>query len=134
MSSAAAVFVARASRRPTSQLAPHIELFSRVRLVGVVGANLDVLTQAQCLEAYPRFREDLAAFAAAGWAVELLDGLSEDGEAAPDAYAALVAFLGALNQRAAEPGTAAVRPGPFLAGRARLRAGTVAVHRLQPHD
>lgn len=95
--------VARGSRRPTSQLASHIELFSRVRLVGVVGANLDVLTQAQSLETYQRFRTDLAAFAAAGWAVELLDGLSEDGEAAPDAYAALVAFLGALNQRAADP-------------------------------
>ncbi len=95
--------VARGSRRPTSQLAPHIELFSRVRLVGVVGANLDVLTQAQSLETYPRFRDDLTAFASAGWAVELLDGLSEDGEAAPDAYAALVSFLGALNQRAADP-------------------------------
>ena len=43
--------VARGCRRPTSQLAPHIELFGRLRLVGVVGANLDVLTQAQCLEA-----------------------------------------------------------------------------------
>ncbi len=95
--------VARGSRRPTSQLAPHIELFSRVRLVGVVGANLDVLTQAQSLATYERFRCDLAAFAAAGWAVELLDGLSEDGEAAPDAYAALVAFLEALNQRVADP-------------------------------
>lgn len=95
--------VARGSRRPTSQLAPHIELFSRVRLVGVVGANLDVLTQAQSLETYQRFRTDLAAFAAAGWAVELLDGLSEDGEAAPDAYAVLIEFLRALNQRAADP-------------------------------
>ena len=95
--------VARGSRRPTSQLAPHIELFTRVRLMGVVGANLDVLTQAQSLETYPRFRSDLAAFAAAGWAVELLDGLSEDGEAAPDAYAALTAFLRALNGAAADP-------------------------------
>ena len=95
--------VARGCRRPTSQLAPHIELFTRVRLVGVVGANLDVLTQAQSLETYPRFRDDLAAFAAAGWAIELLDGLSEDGEAAPDAFATLAAFLTALNQRAADP-------------------------------
>lgn len=95
--------VARGSRRPTSQLAPHIELFSRVRLVGVVGANLDVLTQAQSLETFPRFRTDLAAFAAAGWAVELLDGLSEDGEAAPQAYVALTAFLSMLNQMASDP-------------------------------
>ena len=95
--------VARGSRRPTSQLAPHIELFTRVRLMGVVGANLDVLKQAQSLETYPRFRSDLAAFAAAGWAVELLDGLSEDGEAAPDAYAVLTAFLRALNGAAADP-------------------------------
>lgn len=95
--------VARGARRPTSQLAPHIELFSRVRLVGVVGANLDVLTQAQSLETHSRFRSDLAAFAAAGWAVELLDGLSEDGEAAPDAYAALIAFLRALDERDSDP-------------------------------
>lgn len=95
--------VARGSRRPASQFAPHIELFTRTSLVGVAGSNLDVLTQAKTIEAYPRFRRDLGAFAAAGWAIELLDGLSVDSESMPDAYTTLVAFLRLLNGSNSDP-------------------------------
>ena len=72
--------VARGSRRPASHLAPSIELFNRVRILGAVGSSLDILKQVEELESHPRLRTDLAAFAAAGWSVELLDGLSEDNE------------------------------------------------------
>ena len=95
--------VARGSRRPASQFAPHIELFTRTSLVGVAGSNLDVLTQAKTIETYPRLRRDLAAFAAAGWSIELLDGLSVDSESMPDAYTALVAFLRLLNSSNNDP-------------------------------
>ena len=89
--------VARGSRRPTSHLGPQLELFNRVRVLGAVGTNLDILSQAEALESYPRLRDDLAAFAAAGWAIELLDGLSEDGEPVPAAFAALLTFLRGLD-------------------------------------
>ena len=95
--------VARGSRRPASQFAPHIELFTRTSLVGVAGSNLDVLTQAKTIETYPRLRRDLAAFAAAGWSIELLDGLSVDSESMPDAYTALVAFLRLINSSNNDP-------------------------------
>ena len=89
--------VARAARRPNSQFAPHIELFTRVHLVAVAGMNLDVLTQAHTVETYPQLRANLAAYASAGWAIELIDGLSVDGESVPSAYTAVAEFLGALN-------------------------------------
>ncbi len=88
--------VARGTRMPASRLAPHLELFNRVRLLGAVGTNLDILSQVEALETYPRLQTDLAAFSAAGWAIELLDGLSEDGESIPDAYHALLTFLRGL--------------------------------------
>ena len=81
---------------PASRLAPHLELFNRIRLLGAVGTNLDVLSQVETLETYPRLQTDLSAFSAAGWAIELLDGLSADGESVPDAYHALLTFLRSL--------------------------------------
>ncbi|MBM4436892.1 MAG: DNA repair protein RecO [Actinobacteria bacterium] len=95
--------VARGARKPSSRLGPHLELFSQVRVLGVVGANLDILSQVEPLHTFTRVRADLHAFAAAGWAIELLDGLTEEGESAPDAYAALLAFLHGI-----EPATADV--------------------------
>lgn len=89
--------VARGSRRPASHLAPSIELFNRVRILGVVGSSLDILSQVEELESHPRLRTDLAAFAAAGWCVELLDGLSEDNEPSLDAYDAVLTFLRGLD-------------------------------------
>ena len=89
--------VARGSRRPASHLAPSIELFNRVRILGVVGSSLDILSQVEELESHPRLRTDLAAFAAAGWSVELLDGLSEDNEPSLDAYDAVLTFLRGLD-------------------------------------
>lgn len=85
--------VARGARKPSSRLGPHLELFSQVRVLGAVGTNLDILSQVETLHACTRVRADLDAFAAAGWAIELLDGLTEEGESAPDIYAALLAFL-----------------------------------------
>ena len=97
--------VARSARRPNSQFASHIELFTRVRLVGFTGKNLDVLTQAQTIETYPKLRDNLTAYAAAGWAIEIIDGLSIDGESVPGAYAAVTDFLKTLNdsKNAPEP-------------------------------
>jgi DNA repair protein RecO (recombination protein O) len=89
--------VARSVKRPNSQFAPHIELFTRVRVVAVAGMNLDVLTQAQTIKTYPQLRDDLTAYAAAGWVIELIDGLSIDGESVPTAYAAIAEFLELLN-------------------------------------
>ncbi len=89
--------VARGSRRPASHLAPSIELFNRVRILGVVGSSLDILSQAEELESHPRLRTNLASFAAAGWSVELLNGLSEDNEPSIEAYDALLTFLRGLD-------------------------------------
>ena len=46
--------VARGSRRPASHLAPSIELFNRVRILGVVGSSLDILSQVEELDSHPR--------------------------------------------------------------------------------
>ena len=130
--------VVRGSRRPTSHLAPHLELLNRVRLFGVVGTNLDILSQAEALESYPRLREDLAAFAAAGWAIELLDGLSEDGEPVPAAYGALLTFLRGIDLSNEPPDLwfLALAMALFDAHgySPQLHACTVCRQEIRPHD
>ena len=76
--------VAKAVRRPQSRLAGHIELFSLVDMYLVVGANLDVLTQATAMTTFPKLAADLERFAQASWAAETLDRLTPESEA--DSY------------------------------------------------
>ena len=73
--------VAKAVRKPQSRLAGHIELFSLADMYLVVGANLDVLTQATALTTYPQLAADLERFAQASWAAETLDRLTPESEA-----------------------------------------------------
>ena len=96
-------FVARGSRRPSSHLGPNIEIFSRVRILGVIGSSLHILSQAEEVESHPRLRTDLRAFAAAGWSVELLNGLSEDDTPSSGAYDALLTFLRGLDLKEGPP-------------------------------
>jgi len=76
--------VAKGVRKPQSRLAGHIELFSLVDTYLVVGANLDVLTQATALTTYQQLAADLERFAQASWAAETLDRLTPEAEA--DSY------------------------------------------------
>jgi DNA repair protein RecO (recombination protein O) len=76
--------VAKGVRKQQSRLAGHIELFTKVDVYLAVGANLDVLTQAEALTTYPELAGDLERFAQASWAGETLDRLTPESE--PDGY------------------------------------------------
>ena len=73
--------VAKSVRRPQSRLAGHIELFTHAEVFLAVGTNLDVLTQATAIEVFPAIADDLARFARASWAAELVDRLTPEEEA-----------------------------------------------------
>ena len=70
--------IAKGARRPLSRLGPHLEYFSRARLMVARGRDLDVVTGAETEDAYLAIRDDLDAFGHASHMVEILTRLTED--------------------------------------------------------
>jgi DNA repair protein RecO (recombination protein O) len=72
--------VAKGIRKPRSRKAGHLELFTRTNLMLAAGRDLDIVTQAEIVDAYRPLREDLLRGAYGGYMVELLDRFTPDGE------------------------------------------------------
>lgn len=70
--------VAKGARRPKSRLGGHVELFTHVNVLVAQGRNLDIVTQAETVRAYPNIRTGLWRAAYAAYAVELVDGFTEE--------------------------------------------------------
>jgi DNA repair protein RecO (recombination protein O) len=78
--------IAKGARRPQSRKTGHVELFMRTRFLIARGRNLDIVTQAEMVEAYPGLRSDLVRTAYASYAVELLDRFTVDEDKNPALY------------------------------------------------
>lgn len=70
--------IAKGARRTLSRLGPHLEYFSRSRLMLARGRELDVVTGAETADAHLAIRDDLDAFGHASHMVEVLARLTED--------------------------------------------------------
>lgn len=78
--------VAKGIRKPRSRKAGHLELFTRTKLLLAVGRDLDIVTQAELVDAYRPLREDLLRSAYAAYMVELLDRFTPDEQENPELY------------------------------------------------
>ncbi len=85
--------VAKGARKPASRKAGHIELFTRSRLLVARSRSIDIVTQAETIEAYRPLRESLEASTLAHYFSELLDRFTGEGE--PD-HALFELFSSAL--------------------------------------
>lgn len=85
--------VAKGVRRPASKKAGHVELFTRVDVLLAQGRTLDVVSQAEMLDAFRPLRDDLERAAYAAHFVELLDDFTEDSDQHDDLYDLLVSAL-----------------------------------------
>lgn len=88
-------------RKPGSRKAGHLELYQRANLYLARGRDLDIITQAETVDAFGALREDLVRSAAASYLAELLDRLSAEEVENPAAYRLLHQSLRALCR---EPG------------------------------
>jgi DNA repair protein RecO (recombination protein O) len=70
--------IAKGARRPLSRLGPHLEYFSRSRLMLARGRELDVVTGAETVDAHLAIRDDLEAYGHASHLAEVLSRLTED--------------------------------------------------------
>jgi len=88
--------VAKGTRRPQSRLAGHLELFTRSTLLIAQGRDLDIITQAQTLDAFRGLRDDLLRLTCAGYVGEVLDRLTPEREENEPLFGLLVVTLGRL--------------------------------------
>src|SRR5207244_7314877 len=70
--------VAKGVRRTTSRVAGHLEPFTLSDVMFAVGRELDVISQADTLEAFRAIREDLVLTTHAYYLAEMVDVLTED--------------------------------------------------------
>ena len=85
--------IAKGARKPTSRLLPHLEYFTRSRLMLAKGRDLDVVTGAETLDPHLALREDLDAYAHASHCAELLLRLTQERQENAALYDLLVRTL-----------------------------------------
>jgi DNA repair protein RecO (recombination protein O) len=90
--------VAKGVRRTTSRNGGHLELFAHSDVLLARGRELDVVAQAETIRSFRRLREDLLRTAYAYELAELVDALTQPGQANPALFAALLQALTALEE------------------------------------
>ena len=93
--------VAKGVRRPRSRLAGHLEPLSRSSLLLARGRSLDIITQAQALDAHAALREDIDRLSRGLYVAELVDRFTD---AAPDATGLYHLLVETLERVEAAPG------------------------------
>jgi DNA repair protein RecO (recombination protein O) len=88
--------VAKGVRRTTSRFGARLEPMSHVSLLCWQGRELDIVKQAEVIDAYRPVREDLSRVAKAFSMLEVADRISVERHASPRLYELLVRALGFL--------------------------------------
>jgi DNA repair protein RecO (recombination protein O) len=86
--------IAKGARKPQSRKTGHVELFMRSNFLFAQGHDLDIITQAEMVEAYPTLRDDLVRTTYASYAVELLDRFTVEHDKQVALYQLLADALG----------------------------------------
>ncbi|MFQ5575645.1 MAG: DNA repair protein RecO [Anaerolineae bacterium] len=73
--------LAKGVRKTKSRKAGHVELFTHAALQVAAGRNIDIVTQAETVQAYRALRDDLDKIGRAGYVVELVDKFTQEGDA-----------------------------------------------------
>lgn len=85
--------IAKGARKPISRLSGATEVLTLTRFGLATGKSLDVVSQAEIKESFPRLRSDLNRLAHALYLADLVDHSVEDHESNPILYDLLIAGL-----------------------------------------
>lgn len=88
--------IAKGVRKLKSRKAGHLELYTRANLLLARGRDMDIITQAETVEAYRPLREELLRSTYGSYCVELLDKFTPDGAENKPLYELLAQALGWL--------------------------------------
>jgi DNA repair protein RecO (recombination protein O) len=95
--------IAKGARKPSSRKSGHVELFTHTHLLIAEGRQLDIVTQADTLDAFLPLRENLERVGYAYYLAELVDKFSEEGTENRAVFDLLLHALGALGEQSNEP-------------------------------
>jgi len=95
--------IAQNARRPRSRLAAGIQPFTRALYLCWRGRSLDGISQVEVIEGFPPLRTNLERLAAATYACELIDVVTQENDPQPRLFALLVFTLRALAEVDPEP-------------------------------
>lgn len=93
--------LAKGIRRLSSRKKGHLELFNQVKLQVASGKNLDLITEAETINNFPRLRRNLNRVRIAYLFLELVDKLTAENQEHPEVYQLLVDNLSRLDSREA---------------------------------
>ena len=88
--------IAKGVRRPLSRLGPHLEYFTRCRLMLAKGRELDTVTGAETIDPHLGLRADLDAFGHASHMAEILNRLTQDRQENQAVYELFASSLSLL--------------------------------------
>ena len=91
--------IAKGVRKPTSRKSASIELFNRTTLFIARGRNLDIVTQTEVVESFPKIRKKLKAIKAAYHVVELVELLTAENQENARVYEPLLSILRTINKQ-----------------------------------
>ncbi len=89
--------IAKGSRKPTSKIAGHLELFMRSSFLISRGRNLHLITQAEVLDSFDSLRVDLQGIGQGSYIVELVDAVTFEEGSNHNLYELLLTTLTALD-------------------------------------
>lgn len=95
--------VAKGVRKTKSRFGGRLEPFTHVDLVLYEGRNLDTITQASVIEAFPSLRSDLDRVLVAGTMVEAIDAVAQENESSLRAFLLLQRGLRTLEKAPPHP-------------------------------
>jgi DNA repair protein RecO (recombination protein O) len=95
--------IAKGARKPASRKSGHVELFARTHLLVAKGKQLDIVTQADTLDAFLPLRENLERIGYAYYLAELVDRFSEEGTENRAIFDLLLRALAALGDETTDP-------------------------------
>ncbi len=95
--------IAKGARKPTSRKSGHVELFTHTTLLVAKGRHLDIVTQAETLEAFMPLRENLDRLGFAYYLAELVDQFLEENVENPPLFDELLDALRSLGDAKTDP-------------------------------
>lgn len=88
--------IAKGVRKTTSRKGPSLELFNHVRIFVARGKNLDIVTEAEVINSFSKFRKNLKKVALAYQACELVDKLTAERAESREVFELLKDYLSQL--------------------------------------
>ena len=90
--------IAKGVRKLNSRKRGHLEVFSYLKFSAARGKNLDILTEAEIIDSFPKVREDLKKVAVAYYLMEVAGRTTRDGEPNTEVFGIILEYLKRLKK------------------------------------